>query len=127
MFTLGSIHEGTIVNFLDKGATIALPYGIEGFASINNLQKEDGSTAVADEKLNFKVVEFSKSNKKISLSHTKTWEDPKKEEAVKAHKSETDNTQKAVKKLKTNLEKTTLGDISELADLKERMVKDSQE
>ena len=70
--------------------------------------------------MNFKVVEFNKSNKKIVLSHTKTWEEPKKEE-VKEKNTEADSTQKAVKKLKANLEKTTLGDISELADLKSKM------
>ena len=120
VFTLGSVHEGTIVNFVDKGASVALPYGIEGFVTVKNLAKQDGSNAQVDEKLNFKVVEFSKSNKKIVLSHTKTWEEPKKEE-VKEKNTEADNTQKAVKKLKANLEKTTLGDISELADLKSKM------
>ncbi|MBR2297916.1 MAG: 30S ribosomal protein S1 [Bacteroidales bacterium] len=120
IFTLGSVHEGTIVNFVDKGATVALPYGIEGFVTLKNLAKQDGSNAVADEKLSFKVVEFNKSNKKIVLSHTKTWEEPKKEE-VKEKNSEAESTQKAVKKLKANLEKTTLGDISELADLKSKM------
>ena len=120
IFTLGSVHEGTIVNFVDKGATVALPYGIEGFVTLKNLAKQDGTNAVADEKLSFKVVEFNKSNKKIVLSHTKTWEEPKKEE-VKEKNSEADSTQKAVKKLKANLEKTTLGDISELADLKSKM------
>ncbi len=120
VFTLGSVHEGTIVSFVDKGATVALPYGIEGFVTVKNLAKQDGSNAQVDEKLNFKVVEFNKSNKKIVLSHTKTWEEPKKEE-VKEKNTEADNTQKAVKKLKANLEKTTLGDISELADLKSKM------
>ncbi|MBO7764587.1 MAG: 30S ribosomal protein S1 [Bacteroidales bacterium] len=120
VFTLGSVHEGTIVNFVDKGASVALPYGIEGFVTLKNLAKQDGSNAQVDEKLNFKVVEFNKSNKKIVLSHTKTWEEPKKEE-VKEKNSEADSTQKAVKKLKANLEKTTLGDISELADLKSKM------
>ena len=120
IFTLGSVHEGTIVNFVDKGATVALPYGIEGFVTLKNLAKQDGSNAVVDEKLSFKVVEFNKSNKKIVLSHTKTWEEPKKEE-VKEKNSEAESTQKAVKKLKANLEKTTLGDISELADLKSKM------
>ena len=122
IYTLGSVHEGTIVNFVDKGATIALAEGIEGFASIKNLLKQDGTTANANEKLQFKVVEFIKSNKKIVLSHTKLWEEPKKEEMQK----EVDSTQKAVKKLKANLEKTTLGDISELADLKEKMANEAK-
>ena len=122
IYPLGSVHEGTIVNFVDKGATIALAEGIEGFASIKNLLKQDGTTANANEKLQFKVVEFNKSNKKIVLSHTKLWEEPKKEEMQK----EVDSTQKAVKKLKANLEKTTLGDISELADLKEKMANEAK-
>jgi small subunit ribosomal protein S1 len=125
VFTLGSVHEGTIINFIDKGATVALPYGIEGFCSIKNLVKQDGTTANVDEKLDFKVIEFNKSNKKIVLSHTKTWEEPKKEE-VKEKLLDTDSTQKAVKKLKANLEKTTLGDISELADLKDKMEKSAK-
>ncbi len=126
VFTLGSVHEGTIINFIDKGATIALPYGIEGYVSIKNLVKEDGTTANIDEKLNFKVIEFNKSSKKIVLSHTRTWEEPKKESEVKEKNSEADQTQKAVKKLKANLERTTLGDISELADLKSKMENDSK-
>lgn len=121
VFTLGSVHEGTVLNFVDKGATIALPYGIEGFATMKNLVKQDGTTAVSEDKLNFKVVEFNKSAKKIILSHTKTWEEIKRESETKERNSEADTTQKAVKKLKANLEKTTLGDISELADLKSKM------
>ena len=120
VFTLGSVHGGTITNFVDKGASIALAYGIEGFATLKNLVKEDGTTANLDEKLNFKVVEFNKSNKKIVLSHTRTFEDPKKEVASEK-RNEGDSTQKAVKKINSNVEKTTLGDISELAALKSEM------
>ncbi|MFA7033737.1 MAG: 30S ribosomal protein S1 [Bacteroidales bacterium] len=120
VFTVGSVHEGTIVGFVDKGANVALEYGIEGFASTRNLVKEDGTTAKVDEKLPFKVVEFNKSNKKIILSHSKLFEENRKEES-REKDSETSNTQKAVKKLKANLEKTTLGDISELAALKSEM------
>ena len=116
-YTLGSIHEGVVTTFLDKGATITLEEGVEGFASIKNLVKQDGTTAAENEKLPFKVIEFSKSNKKIVLSHTRVWEEPKREES----RQEADSTQRAVKKLKANLEKTTLGDISELADLKEKL------
>ena len=120
VFTLGSVHGGTITNFVDKGASIALAYGIEGFATLKNLVKEDGTTANLDEKLNFKVVEFNKSNKKIVLSHTRTFEEPKKEVASEK-RNEGDSTQKAVKKINSNVEKTTLGDISELAALKSEM------
>ena len=93
---------------------------------MKGLVKEDGTTAKAEEKLDFKVVEFNKSSKKIILSHVKTYSDGRKETAPveeKAEDSEAKNTQKAVKKLKANLEKTTLGDISELAALKDEMEK----
>ena len=81
---------------------------------------------MADEKLNFKVVEFNKSNKKVVLSHTRTWEEPKKEEETKERNTEVDTTKNAVKKLKANLEKTTLGDISQLADLKAKLEANSK-
>lgn len=120
VFTNGSVHEGTVIAFIDKGAAVALPYGVEGYVSLRNLVKEDGSTAKLEEKLDFKVLEFNKSTKRIVLSHSKINDDAKREE-VKEKIDEGDSTQKAVKKLKANLEKTTLGDISELAALKSEM------
>ncbi|MDD2491195.1 MAG: 30S ribosomal protein S1 [Bacteroidales bacterium] len=120
VFTTGSVHEGTVIAFVDKGASVALQYGVEGYVSMRNLVKEDGSTAKLEEKLDFKVLEFNKSTKRIVLSHTKINEETKKEE-VREKIDEGDSTQKAVKKLKANLEKTTLGDISELAALKSEM------
>lgn len=120
VFTIGSVHEGTVTAYVDKGATVALAYGIEGYVSQRNLVKEDGTTAKPEEKLEFKVLEFNKTTKRIVLSHSKIFEDVKKEEP-KEKDSEGDSTQKAVKKLKANLEKTTLGDISELAALKSEM------
>ena len=129
VFTVGSVHEGTIVSFNDKGATVALEYGIEGFAPAKALAKEDGTVAKAEEKLEFKVIEFNKSNKKIVLSHSRIAEDIKKEAEVKETKekaAEAESTQKAVKKIKANIEKTTLGDISELAALKDEMEKSAK-
>ena len=129
VFTLGSIHEGTILSVNDKGAAVALSYGIEGFAPAKGLAKEDGTTAKADEKLDFKVIEFNKANKKIVLSHTRIAEDVKKEVEAKETKekqAEADSTQKAVKKIKANIEKTTLGDIDALAALKSEMEKSSK-
>ena len=126
VFTQGSIHEGTIVSFNDKGATVALQYGIEGFAPTKGLVKEDGTTAKADEKLDFKVVEFNKSSKKIILSHTRIAEDKKRAEAgeiLKEKEAEAESTKKAIKKVKASVEKTTLGDIDALADLKKEMEK----
>lgn len=121
VFTVDSVHEGTIVELGDKGAVVALPYGVEGFAPTKQLVKEDGTTAKQEERLPFKVIEFSKGAKKIMLSHTRTFEDAKREVETKAKATEEDTTKNAMKKMKSNLEKTTLGDISELAALKEEM------
>jgi small subunit ribosomal protein S1 len=121
IFTVDSIHEGTIVDIFDKGAVIALPYGVEGFATPRHLVKEDGSQAKADEKLSFKVIEFNKSAKRIILSHSRVFEDEKRSEEQTARKAQVKSTKKGVKKLKDSLEKTTLGDISELAALKNQM------
>ncbi len=129
VFTVGSVHEGTVVSFNEKGAAIALSYGIEGFAPAKALVKEDGTTAKVEEKLDFKVVEFNKSNKKIVLSHSRIAEDAKKEVEAKENKekaAEAESTQKAVKKIKANIEKTTLGDIDALAALKSEMEKSSK-
>ncbi|PKP42091.1 MAG: 30S ribosomal protein S1 [Bacteroidetes bacterium HGW-Bacteroidetes-10] len=126
VFTPGSVHEGTIIAFVDKGANIALPYGVEGYVSSRNLAKEDGTAAKLEEKLDFKVVEFNKSTKRIVLSHSKLTEEVRKEE-VREKIDEGDSTQKAVKKLKANLERTTLGDISELAALKSEMESKEEE
>lgn len=121
VFTVGSIHEGTVVDVFDKGAVIALPYGVEGFVTPKHLVKEDGNTAKVDEKLEFKVIEFSKSAKKIILSHSRVFEDEKKDAESADKKQKAAANKKAVKKIKSNLEKTTLGDISELASLKNEM------
>ena len=120
IFTLNSIHEGTVMNVNEKGgAVISLPYGVEGFAPKSHLQKEDKTIAKGDEKLQFKVIEFSKENKKIVVSHLRTWqaEEPKKDE-----KSESS----AMKKISEGLEKTTLGDLEVLATLKEEMEKNEK-
>ncbi len=121
IFTIDSVHEGTIVELMDKGAVIALPYGVEGFATSKHLIKADGTSAKADEKLEFKVIEFSKSAKRIVLSHTRLWEDHKKESETTEKKTTEDSTRKATRKLKSSMEKTTLGDITELAALKTEM------
>jgi small subunit ribosomal protein S1 len=121
LFTVDSIHEGTVIEVFDKGAIIALPYGVEGFATPKHLVKEDGTSAVVDDKLNFKVIEFNQGSKKIIVSHSRVFEDEKKSTETAAKRSETETAKKATRKLKSSLEKTTLGDISELAALKEEM------
>jgi small subunit ribosomal protein S1 len=125
VFAVGSVHKGTIVSMNDKGAIVALPYGVEGFAPLRHLVKEDNTTAKEEDALDFKVIEFSKENKKIILSHSKIHQDEvnaeRNKEAKVGQKKEKD-TKKAVKKIKDNLEKTTLGDIDALANLKADMV-----
>jgi small subunit ribosomal protein S1 len=126
IFLPDSIHEGTIVELSDKGALVALPYGVEGNVLPRQLVKEDGTTAKLDEKLPFKVIEFNKNAKKIMLSHTRTFEDAKHEAETHAKRSEEESTQKAIKKLNSSMEKTTLGDMSEFVTLKEEMRKDAE-
>jgi len=121
LFVLDSVHEGTVIEVFDKGAVIALPYGVEGFVTPKHLVKEDGMMAKVDEKLLFKVIEFNKSAKKIILSHSRVFEDEKKAAEAPVKKSETTTAKKTTKKTKTSSEKTTLGDISQLAALKEEM------
>ncbi|MBO4645322.1 MAG: 30S ribosomal protein S1 [Bacteroidales bacterium] len=122
IFTVGSEHEGTVVSMNDKGAVIALPYGIEGFAFNRALQKEDKSYAKVDETLKFKVVEFSKEAKKINLSHTKTWQTTP-EEAEKKVMDEDKKAAKDIKKINDSVEKTTLGDLEALQALKKNLEK----
>ena len=124
IFTVDSIHEGTITEIFDKGAVVALPYGVEGFATPKHLVKEDGTQAKVDEKLPFKVIEFNKAAKRIIVSHSRVYEDAQKSEE-KAKK--TAEEKKAVKQVKEKIEKTTLGDITELAALKEQMVNAAKE
>ena len=121
LFTVDSIHEGTVIEVFDKGAIIALPYGVEGFATPKHLVKEDGTSAVVEDKLNFKVIEFNKGAKKIIVSHSRVFEDKRKGSEAESKRADADVTKKAARKLKSSLEKTTLGDISELAALKEEM------
>ena len=123
VFTVGSIHEGTIVEMLDKGAVIALPYGVEGFATPKHLVKEDGSQAQIDEKLDFKVIEFNKDSKRIILSHSRIFEDEAKAEKAEAKKAAKKAKQEDAPAINNQIEKTTLGDISALAELKQKMEK----
>ncbi len=122
VFTVGSIHEGTITELLDKGAVVALPYGVEGFATPKHLVKEDGTTAKQDEKLDFKVIEFNKDAKRIILSHSRIFEDAAKAEQRKAKKAAAKTVAEEAPATPA-IEKTTLGDIQELAALKEKLSK----
>ena len=125
VFTVGSVHEGTIIEMLDKGAVVALPYGVEGFATPKHLVKEDGSQAQLDEKLSFKVIEFNKDAKRIILSHSRIFEDAAKAEE-RAEKKAASNAKKTTKRedapaIQNQAASTTLGDIDALAALKEQL------
>jgi small subunit ribosomal protein S1 len=129
LFTVGSVHQGTVASVNDKGATITLPYGVEGFAPMRHLEKEDKTKARQGETLDFKVIEFSKDNKKIIVSHTRVLHDAIEGERAKNESDEAKKdraTKKTVKKINETLEKTTLGDLSVLASLKEEIEKEQK-
>ncbi len=122
IFTVDSVHEGTIIEMMDKGAVISLPYGVEGFATPKHLIKEDKTQAKVDEKLQFKVIEFNKDAKRIILSHSRIFEDALKGDDESAEKKEA-RKKKSTKKAEpaVQMEKTTLGDIEGLAALKDQL------
>ena len=129
LFTIGSVHQGTIQSVNDKGATVTLPYDVEGFAPMRYLDKADKSKAKAGETLDFKVLEFSKESKKIILSHSRTWQEGAAEERATVESDEAKAeraTKKTVKKINDQLEKTTLGDLDVLANLKADLEKEEK-
>lgn len=123
-YSVDSVHEGTVTELTDKGAVVALGENIEGFCPARQLVKEDGTTPKVGDKLDFKVIEFSKATKRITLSHLRTYDEARKEAFV-AEKAEkraaADATKSTVKKINASVEKTTLGDIAGLAALKSAM------
>ena len=128
-FAVGSIHEGTVTRKDDRGAIVQLPYGLEGFAPNRHLIKEDGKSLVADETSQFMVIEFDRNEKRILVSHTRIWEQAKAQEqesAKKEAKAESDKTRKTVKTIQNKVEKATLGDLSALAELKEKLRKEEE-
>ncbi|MEO6149602.1 MAG: 30S ribosomal protein S1 [Mucilaginibacter sp.] len=124
IFTIDSVHEGTVLKVTDKGAIVALPYGVEGFAPTKHLVKEDGNSLKAEETAEFRIIEFGKDNKRIVISHSRIWEEQRAEARVQDfenRKKEAKSASNAVKKVKDSVEKSTLGDLSVLAQLKEQM------
>ncbi|MBQ6071692.1 MAG: 30S ribosomal protein S1 [Bacteroidales bacterium] len=126
IFTVGSVHQGTITSMNDKGAVVALPYGIEGFAFNRNLLKEDKTQAKVDEVLDFVVVDFSKETKKIHLSHTKTWQATKEDEEKMREAEEKKQAREIAKINESNTERATLGDLDVLQSLKENLEKEGK-
>ncbi len=121
IFIVDSVHKGTIIKSTDKGAVVSLQYGVEGFVPSRHLMKADKTSAKVEETIDFKVIEFNKDSKKIVLSHSRIFEDVdmeyKNEEKARKNQEKSD-TAKTAKKMKDNLEKTTLGDIEALSALK---------
>ncbi|WP_418313086.1 30S ribosomal protein S1 [Porphyromonas sp.] len=123
-FTIGSIHEGTVVRMNEKGATIALPYGVEAFATPKHLVKEDGSSVSVDEKLPFKILDFNPDMQRIIVSHSRIHEDAERAERRQAATEERNQQVRdaaAVAATQQSVERATLGDLDELAALKERL------
>lgn len=129
VFPVGSYHEATILRKDDRGATVQLPYGLEAFAPIKHIKKEDGAMAEVDETLTFKVLEFNRDDKRILVSHLRYLEDIQKEadDVVQKEKSdEKSETRKQIEKQKTTIEKSTLGDIAGFDELKEQLSDDNK-
>ncbi len=123
-YTVGSIHEGKIIELLEKGAVVSLDKDVEGFATPKHLVKEDGSQAQLGETLPFKVIEFNKDSKRIILSHSRTFEDPQREEKkATAKKARAAKKEDATPKIENVAASTTLGDLDVLANLKAQMEK----
>ena len=123
-YSTDTIHSGTITEMTDKGAVVSLGDNITGFAPAKHLVKEDGTTLKQGDTADFKVIEFSKATKRITLSHTRIFEEVKRAEyaAEKAEKrASAEATKSSVKKINASIEKTTLGDIAGLAELKAAM------
>lgn len=124
IFSVNSTHKGTVTSVNDKGAVVSLPYGVEGFAPNRHIVKVDGSNIKVDENIDFKVIEFNKESKKIIVSHTRIHQAETAEEKAKVdaeNKKNMDDNQKVMKKLNENVEKSTLGDIEALSNLKDAM------
>jgi|AntRauTorckE5430_2_1112549.scaffolds.fasta_scaffold05397_1 small subunit ribosomal protein S1 len=124
VFPVGSFHEGTVVRRDDRGAIIQMPYGLEAFAPVKHIRKEDGQLAEVDEALTVKVIEFNRDDKRILVSHMRYLDDIRREakdEVRKEKQEETKQTRKAVKKQQTNVEKSTLGDLDVFSQLKDQL------
>ena len=129
VFPVGSVHEATIIRKDDKGAVVSLPYGVEGYAPNRHLAKEDGSSAQLDETLSFKVIEFDRNDKRILVSHARFLNDKMaddRKDRTEQRKQDEKKGKTALKNVQKNIEKTTLGELDVLSQLKEKMAADEQ-
>ena len=118
VFPVGSVHEGLVISADAKGGVVMLQHGLEGYMPSRHMKKENNELATVDDKIEVKVIEFNQRDKRIILSHTKVWSD----EVIKEKRKTASDTNKQVKKLQSNIEATTLGDISALADLQAKLM-----
>ena len=128
VFPVGSYHEATIIKKNDRGGVVQLPYGLEAYAPIKHLRKEDGSSAGADETLTFKVIEFNRDDKRIIVSHTRYHDDIQKEadNTIKEEKRiERNETRKSIKSTQSKVERATLGELDVFSQLKQQMEADN--
>ncbi len=124
VFPVGSYQEATIVRRDEKGALILLPYGLEAFAPIKHIRKEDGTLAEVEEKITFKVIEFNRDDKRILVSHTRYLDDMRRKEKDAerdARRTERESTRTEIKKQQAKVEKSTLGDMAAFSQLKEQL------
>jgi small subunit ribosomal protein S1 len=129
VFPVGSYHEATIIRRDDRGAIVQLPYGLEAFAPIKHVRKEDGQLAEVEEALTVKVIEFNRDDKRILVSHLRYLEDIRREaeeEVRKEKQVERKKTRDAVKKQQSSVEKSTLGDLDVFSQLKEQLKEDDE-
>lgn len=129
VFPVGSNHEATVLDKDDKGAKVLLPYGVEGYAPGKHLKKQDGTNAMNEEKIPVTIIDFNRNDKKILVSHLRYWEDQMRDtqNAERAAKNaETDEARKVAKTINSKNEKSTLGDLSALSDLKNQMDADAK-
>ncbi len=130
VFPVGSYHEATVMRRDDRGAIVQLPYGLEAFAPIKHIRKEDGSMAEPDEVITVKVIEFNRDDKRILVSHLRYLEDIRREadaQVKRERQEETKQTRKAVKKQQSSVERTTIGDLSSLQQLREQLSEEEKE
>ena len=130
VFPVGSYHEATVLRRDDRGAIVQLPYGLEAFAPIKHIKKEDGQLADPDEVLTVKVIEFNRDDKRILVSHLRYLDDIRREaeeEVKKERRQEQQRTRNVVKKTQENVERSTLGDLEAFSQLKEQLQEDNDE
>src|SRR5699024_206228 len=124
VFPIGSIHKGTVVRKDDKGATVQLEYGLEAFAPARHLKTEDDKEIKEDDSIDVMIIEFNRDDKRIIVSHTRTWQQKIADEKNAANKERRENaqkTKKAVKQVQSKVEKSTFGDLGALAEIKEKL------